>query len=183
MKKRSIPITKANYLINHGPTVLITSGTEERDNIMTLAWQMPASGNPVRLAISVAPERFSHELITQGKAFGVNLPTIQLYKTVLLCGSQSGREIDKFKRSGLTRMAAKKIPCPLIRECVAHIECRLVNAWNAGDHTIFLGEVVAACADEDAFNSHLQLNNNIQTLHHMGGPYFAHPLGVKELTI
>jgi flavin reductase (DIM6/NTAB) family NADH-FMN oxidoreductase RutF len=58
-----------------------------------------------------------------------------------------------------------------------------VDSWNAGDHTLFLGEVVAASADEGVFDTYLKLNSNVQTLHHMGGRYFAHPLGVKELSL
>ena len=150
---------------------------------MTLAWQTPASGHPMRIVISVAPQRFSHQLIMQHHAFAVNIPTIDIYRSVLICGSLSGRDTDKFKVAGLTRRHAQTISCPLIEECIGHIECRVVDSWNAGDHTLFLGEVTAAWADEGVFDTYLKLNTHIQTLHHMGGRCFAHPLGVKELSL
>ncbi len=179
--KKPVPISKANRLINHGPTVLVTSASGGNDNIMTLAWNMPASGNPMRVVISVAPQRFSHGLIMESGAFAINIPTTRISRAVMLCGSLSGREVDKFERAGLTRLKAQKIPCPLVGECIGHLECKVVESWDAGDHTLFLGEVVAASADSDVFNEVLRLDEETQTLHHLGGRYFAHPMGVKEL--
>jgi flavin reductase (DIM6/NTAB) family NADH-FMN oxidoreductase RutF len=100
-QKQSIPVSIANHLVNHGPTVLVSSGSAEKDTIMTLAWQTPASGHPMRIVISVAPQRFSHTLIMHHSAFAVNIPTIDIYRAVLICGALSGRDTDKFKSAGL----------------------------------------------------------------------------------
>jgi flavin reductase (DIM6/NTAB) family NADH-FMN oxidoreductase RutF len=174
-----IPITNANRLINHGPTVLITSRRGDKMNVMTAAWQMPVSFKPVLVAVSIGQERFSHELILQSREFVINIPHIRMLKEVLCCGTQTGREIDKFKVCKLTPVKAQKVKAPLIEECLGNIECNLHSIHEAGDHTIFIGEVVAASVKEGIFDGYLKVDlDQAKTLHHLGGKVFCHPDGI-----
>ena len=131
-------------------TVLVTSRHEGRDNIITLDWAMPVSFAPPLVAISVAPKRFSHDMIKGSKEFVLAIPTPQMQEAVLYCGTHSGKDTDKFKGSGLTKAKASKVKAPLIKEAGANIECRLFSSLEAGDHTIFIGEVLETHKESDS---------------------------------
>lgn len=176
---KSIPITKAYRLINHGPTVLITSKLRDKINVMTAAWQMPVSFKPALVAVSIDRERFSHRLILKSREFVMNIPHAGMMKEVLCCGTQSGKDIDKFKVCKLTPVKAHTVDAPLIEECIGNIECKLYSIHETGDHTIFVGEVVAASVKEGIFDGYLRVDlDGAKTLHHLGGKVFCHPDGI-----
>jgi len=106
------------------------------------------SFKPPYLGIGVAPKRFSYGLLKQAKDFAVNIPSRSMLAPTEICGSKSGRKVDKFEASGLTREKASKISAPLIAECPVNIECVKVKEVEAGDHTWFVGEIVASRKDE-----------------------------------
>ena len=151
MAKRSLDVRKVTRLVNHGPTVLVSCRHAGRSNLITLAWTTPVSADPQLLAVAVAPGRFSHDLIANSREFVVNVPGSVLLPQVWHCGTVSGRLGDKFKSAGLTEEPARRLEAPLVAECFAHIECEVVEAPVLGDHTLFVGEVVAASAERDAF--------------------------------
>lgn len=176
MSFKSIPIINANRLINHGPTVLITSKLGEKINVMTAAWQMPVSFKPMLIAVSIGHERFSHKLILGSREFVVNIPHLGIIQEVFCCGTHSGRNTDKFNICKLTPLKAQKIVAPIIKECIGNIECGLYSHHEAGDHTIFIGEVVAASVKEGIFDGYLRVDlDQAKTLHHLGGKTFCHP--------
>lgn len=176
MAFKDIPITKANRLINHGPTVLITSRSKDRINVMTAAWQMPVSFKPMLVGVAIGHTRFSHSLIEESGEFVVSLPHVGMVEKVWCCGTHSGKDSDKFALCNLTPIKAKKVKAPLIKECIGNIECRLYKQHPAGDHTIFVGEVVAASVQEELFDEYLRVDlEAAQTLHHLGGKMFCSP--------
>lgn len=137
--------------VNHPTQVVLVTAKEEvtvlgkkqiKDNIITLAWHMPTSFEPMLYAISVGKTRFSCKLIKESKAFVVNFVPYTLEKEVLFCGTRSGEHMDKFKEAGLTREEARKIDCPRIKEALAYLECEVVNEIETGDHIIFVGKVI-----------------------------------------
>ncbi|MEW6328487.1 MAG: flavin reductase family protein [Candidatus Micrarchaeota archaeon] len=125
--------------------VLVTSVDEKgKPNIITLAWAMPASFEPPLVAIAIGKTRYSHSLVRTCKEFVVNFPGESLARETLLCGSISGRNKNKFEEAKLTPMRAEKVKPPVIKECARALECRVAKEIDAGDHTIFIGEVLAA---------------------------------------
>lgn len=172
--KREIPLSKANRLLNSGPVVLVSTHYKGKSNIMTVAWQMPVSQAPPLVAISVRESRYSHTLIEKSREFVLNIPTIELLSVVDYCGSVSGRELDKFKEMNLTPVPAKKVSAPLIGECVGHLECKLSSSHEAGDHTVFVGEVVSASAEETLFDEHWMVEK-AKLIHHLGGDLYTVP--------
>jgi flavin reductase (DIM6/NTAB) family NADH-FMN oxidoreductase RutF len=136
----------ANFRILYpSRVVLVTSaGKSGKPNIMTVAWTAILSMNPFMVGIAVSPKRHSHKLISESKEFVVNLPAFELEKQMEFCGTKSGRDIDKFKETGLTPAKSEKVKAPRIAECYAWLECKLVNSIETGDHTFFVGEVVAS---------------------------------------
>lgn len=174
--KEEIPLSKANRLINSGGVILVTSTSiEGKSNIITLAWQMPVSHEPPLCAISIAKKHFSHQIIESTREFVINVPNTTLLKQVKFCGSISGRDVDKFKESGLTSIPAKVVRPPLIEECIGHLECEVLEMYPAGDHTIFIGKIVAASVNKDLFNDTCWKINRKDTnlIYHFGGTVFA----------
>jgi len=123
-----------------------------KTNIISLSFSMPVSYSPPILVISVGLSKYSHQLIEETKEFVVNTPTGEMGKATMLCGTISGREHDKFKEANLTPLPAKVVKPPLIKECVGHLECKVCREVTAGDHTLFIGDVVAATVDEGIFD-------------------------------
>ncbi|MDH5299192.1 MAG: flavin reductase family protein [Desulfobulbaceae bacterium] len=171
-----LPITRANRLINHGPAILVTASLHGRHNVMTAAWAMPASHTPPMVAVAIGPGRYTHELIMESREFVVNIPNTALLDAVWCCGTTKGRSMDKFAHCNLTPVAGKRVAAPLIKECIGAIECRLASHSTAGDHTIFIGEVLAVWARPDLFDQRLLIEKEeAQTLHHLGGRDFCPP--------
>jgi len=153
-------------------TVLVTCGEAEKANIITLAWAMPTSINPPLVAISVRPNRYSYKLITETQEFVVNIPTMEIVKETLFCGRRSGKDYDKFKETKLTLNPAKSVKTPIIKECVAHLECKLEQTVTTGDHDILVGEVVEAYAQKDCFKEEFDIKK-AKLIYHLGGSKFT----------
>jgi flavin reductase (DIM6/NTAB) family NADH-FMN oxidoreductase RutF len=126
--------------------ILATSHSGGKSNIITLGWHCPLSFKPPLIGISVGKTRFSHSLIEKGREFVVSIPTEEMLEKVLLIGNKSGRDTDKFTEFKLTPLQATAVKPPLIKECPINIECKVVGELDAGDHTLFSGEVVASHA-------------------------------------
>ncbi|MBU0628783.1 MAG: flavin reductase family protein [Nanoarchaeota archaeon] len=113
-----------------------------KDNIITLAWHMPVSFNPNLYAIAIGKTRFSCEIIKKSKVFVVNFMPFSLKEAAVFCGTKSGMHIDKFKEAGLGKEDCRNVDCPRIKEALAYIECKVVDEVDAGDHIIFIGQVL-----------------------------------------
>jgi len=122
--------------------VLISSSAEGKDNVMTAAWCFPLSAEPPLFGVSISQKRYSHGLIKKSGEFVINIPGSGLMEAVRICGENSGRDSDKFELAGLTKENSEKVAAPSIKECIASIECKVVNSLETGDHVIFVGEAV-----------------------------------------
>jgi flavin reductase (DIM6/NTAB) family NADH-FMN oxidoreductase RutF len=139
-------------------TVLVSCiGKKGKPNIITLAWTMPTSFDPPLIALSIAHKRHSHTLISESMELVINIPTMNILKETLFCGRTSGRDRDKFKETGLTPIPARKVKPPIIKECIAHLECKLINQMITGDHTLFIGKIIEAYANEGVFTEKYNL--------------------------
>jgi len=119
-------------------------------NVITLGWAMPTSGKPPLCVISVGHTRYSHECLTKTPEFVLALPSEEQFKESLFCGTNSGRDMEKVAASGFKTRKASKVKPPLLEGCVTCLECRVVSTHETGDHTLFVGEIVAAHIDDDA---------------------------------
>jgi len=113
-------------------------------NIITLGWAMPTSGSPPMCAVSIGLPRYSHELLEEVPEFVLTFPAEDMEEAMLFCGTKSGRDVDKFAEAGLTAIPGVAVRPPLIGEAVTNMECRVASTHRTGDHTIFVGEIVAA---------------------------------------
>lgn len=130
------------------PAVMVSCGTMEKSNIITVAWTGILNTNPAMCYISVRPERYSHDIIKENGEFAINLTTKQLAYATDWCGVKSGRDVDKFKEMKLTKERANIIKAPLIKECPVSVECKVKEIVPLGSHDMFVAEIVAIDADE-----------------------------------
>lgn len=130
------------------PAVMVSCGTMEESNIITVAWTGILNTNPAMCYISVRPERYSHEIIKENGEFAINLTTRQLAYAADWCGVKSGRDVDKFKEMKLTKEKANIISVPLIKESPVSVECKVKEIVPLGSHDMFVAEIVAIDADE-----------------------------------
>lgn len=128
---------------------LVTCGDRGRTNIIAVSFCMPVSREPPMVACAIGQKAYSIHVIEKTKEFVINVPTQELKRQIYYCGLHSGRDVDKFKETGLTAQSARYVDAPIIAECVAHMECRVEQAVRSGDKVLFIATVVDAYADED----------------------------------
>ena len=131
------------------PVVMVSLADRDgRPNIITLAWVGTVCTNPPMVSISVRPERYSYPILKESGEFVINLTTEELAAATDYCGVRSGRDVDKFKETGLTREKADIVKAPMIKESPVNIECKVRQILPLGSHDMFLADVVAVHADE-----------------------------------
>lgn len=160
MARKSFPLSKVYGLLEPGPVVLVTTAHQGRRNIMTLSWHTMLEFEPPLVGCVVSDRNHSFELLKASKECVINIPTVELADKVVGCGNTSGAKTDKFKRFGLTPLPAKMVGAPLIQECSANLECRVVDTTMVSKYSLFVLEVVQAWIDPAV--------KDPRTLHHRG---------------
>lgn len=130
------------------PAVMVSCGTFEKSNIMTVAWTGILNTNPAMVYISVRPERYSYNLIKESGEFVINLTTENLAFATDWCGVKSGANVDKFKEMNLTKEKGNFVSCPMIKESPVSVECKVKEIRDLGSHHMFVAEVLAIDADD-----------------------------------
>ena len=131
------------------PVVMVSAADKEgRDDIITVAWAGTVCTNPPMVSISIRPERYSYHMIRETGEFVINLTTEELAFATDYCGVKSGRDVDKFKETGLTREKAEKVKAPMIAEAPVSIESKVKEIRELGSHHMFIAQVAAVHADE-----------------------------------
>lgn len=124
--------------------VLVVTKDKIKPNIMPAGWCMRCSFNPQLIAISVGKTRYTHKLLSLSKEFVIAIPNKELINLVNFSGSCSGRNIDKFKKAKIETKKAEKVDLPLIKKATINFECEKHSSCDSGDHTIFIGKILAA---------------------------------------
>jgi len=149
--KLSLP---AQTILLPSPVLIIgTCDLEDKPNIMNAAWGGISSSNPPCINVSLREATLSYQNIKQTRAFTVNIPSEKYYREADFVGMVSGRECDKFKKTGLTPEKSKMVNAPIVKEFPYALECNLVREIELGLHTMFIGEIVGMVADSDVLSS------------------------------
>jgi flavin reductase (DIM6/NTAB) family NADH-FMN oxidoreductase RutF len=171
-KKEDVNPEDIPYLLHPYPATLVTTiGKDGKPNVLAVAWIIPVSVDPPHIAMSLRPQRHSYKLLTENREFVVNIPNFDLAKQVVFCGRRSGRDYDKFRETGLTPVEARKASAPIIKECIAHLECRLEKIVKVSDHILCIGKVVAAYASNKCYGRHYDLSQHQPLLHLRGNTF------------
>ena len=130
------------------PAVMVSCGSMEKSNIITVAWTGILNTNPATVYISVRPTRHSYNLIKESGEFVINLTNQKLAYATDWCGVKTGAKLDKFKEMKLTKQKANFISCPMIKESPVSVECKVREIKDLGSHHMFVADVLAINADE-----------------------------------
>ncbi len=135
------------------PAVMVSCGSMEKSNIITVAWTGILNTNPPMVYISVRKERYSYDIIKSSGEFVINLTNENLKYATDWCGVKSGKNIDKFSKLKLTKEKAKFVKCPMIKESPISIECKVKEIKEMGSHDMFIADVLAINVDEKYIDS------------------------------
>ena len=160
MAKRAYPLSKVYGLLEPGPVLLLTTAHRGRSNIMAMSWHTMMEFEPPLVGCVVSGRDFSFAALTATRQCVLNIPTVELQAAVVGCGNTSGARIDKFQRFGLTPLPAATVAAPLIAECYANLECRVVDTRLMNRYNFFVLEVQKAWLDP--------ARKDPRTLHHRG---------------
>jgi flavin reductase (DIM6/NTAB) family NADH-FMN oxidoreductase RutF len=141
---KRMQIRKAFTLMESGPVVLVTTNDGARNNIMTISWTMVVGFTPL-FAITTGPWNYSYAALRKSRECVISIPTVDLIDQVVGVGTCSGADTDKFKEFGLTPVKGRHVRSPLIKECLANIECKVIDIVKK--HNIIVLEGVAAYFD------------------------------------
>jgi len=172
--RRPIAETDARRLLSGGPVTLVTSAYHGKNNVMPAAFVTPLSFDPPLVGVAIGPSRHSYDMIRCSEQFALNIPGRRLLHHVQYLGSISGKDVDKLELTKLPTFKALRVEAPLIEGCIAYIECGLVDALRTGDHVLFVGQVLAASADAEAFDETWLLEDDDEKpLHYLGVNRYA----------
>jgi len=160
------------------PAVMVSCGTMEKSNIITVAWTGIINTNPAMVYISVRPERYSYDIISNTKEFVINLTTTDLAYATDWCGVKSGKNIDKFEYLRLTKENAEYVKCPMIKESPVNVECRVREIKKLGSHHMFIADVLSIHADNNYIDKNGAFDiTKCNLISYANGKYFS--LGKK----
>jgi flavin reductase (DIM6/NTAB) family NADH-FMN oxidoreductase RutF len=162
---KALSLDKVYQLLEPGPVVLLTTSYKGRANVMTMSWHTMVEFVPPLIACVVSNADYSYQALRASKECVIAIPALELAAKVVGVGNCSGREVDKFKRFGLTALPAEHVKAPLVAECFANLECRVVNTRLVNEFNLYVLEVVKAWRDP--------AQKNAKAIHHHGNGRFA----------
>ena len=165
--KRAFPLAQVYGLLEPGPVVLVTTARAGRANVMPMSWHTMMEFEPPLVGCVISNRNHTFGTLRATGECVINVPTVELAKKVVGCGNACGRKVDKFKRFGLTPIAASTVAAPLIAECYASLECKLVDRRLVTRYNFFILEVVKAWIDPR--------RKLRKTIHHQGEGVFLVP--------
>lgn len=163
-KKRAFPLAQVYCLLEPGPVVLVTTARAGRQNIMPLSWHTMMEFEPPIVGCVISNRNHTFKILQATGECVINLPGVELAEKVVGCGNTSGRRVDKFKAFGLTPMSGAIVQAPLIVECHAHLECKVIDRTLVDRYNFFVVEVVKAWVDPR--------QKHPRTMHHQGEGVF-----------
>lgn len=147
MAKHSLPLSKVYTLLEPGPVVLVSTAGKPWPNIMTMSWHLMMEFEPPMVGCIISDRNHTFGTLKKSKECVINIPTVALAKQVVGCGNCTSADTDKFKTFGLTQEKAALVGAPLIAECYANLECRVVDTRLTNTYCFFVLEVAKAWKD------------------------------------
>ena len=174
----TVPLDKAYRLLNHGPTVLVSSAHSGECNVMAAAWSMPLDFSPPKVTVVIDKATRTRELVDGSGFFALNIPARRLAQATVGVGIDSAKTVpDKLQRHGIVTFRTADSELPLVEGCVGWLLCKVVlEPHNQNTYDLYIGEVVAAWADSRVFvQGHWKFDqapDELRTLHYVAGGQF-----------
>jgi flavin reductase (DIM6/NTAB) family NADH-FMN oxidoreductase RutF len=154
--------------------VIVTASARSRDDAMTAAWHSSISLRPPIYGVAVTSKRFTYQLITESREFGINFIPLEKASLAAAVGGTSGQQMDKFERFDIKKEKPLKTTAPILKDAYAAYECKLVDSKPYGDHIWIVGEIVAVHISKEAFTPTEALDlNKIKPLLYLGSDFYA----------
>ena len=160
MAKKAFPLSKVYGLLEPGPVVLVTTAGNGHTDIMAMSWHTMMEFEPPQVGCVISNRNYSFGLLKKSKECVINIPTVDIAGKVVGCGNTTGANMDKFQKFDLTPEPASQVGPPLIKECFANLECRVIDGRLAASYCFFVLEVVKAWINPAV--------KNPKTIHHLG---------------
>jgi flavin reductase (DIM6/NTAB) family NADH-FMN oxidoreductase RutF len=157
---KELPLSKVYQLLEPGPVVLLTTARKGRANVMAMSWHMIIEFEPPQLACVVSGNDYSFAALRATRECVIGIPALKLATKVVKVGNSSGRDIDKFAKFGLTKIPATRVKPPLLADCFANLECKVIDGRFVNKYNLFILEVLTAWIDP--------AQKNPKTIHHRG---------------
>jgi flavin reductase (DIM6/NTAB) family NADH-FMN oxidoreductase RutF len=178
MKNKNLPLSQVYRLLEPGPVVMVTTARNGNNNVMTMSWHTMLDFEPQLIGCVISNRDYTFNTLKATKECVIAIPTVEIAEKVVKVGNSSGRDTDKFKTFGLTAAAASRVKAPLIAECYANIECKIIDKAMANKYNFFVLEALKAWIDP--------AQKHPRTIHHMGkgvfgvdGKIIKHPSKMK----
>lgn len=167
-------IWNGGALLGPVPPVLVTCGTMEHPNILTVGWTGICATHPPMTYISVRPTRYSYPLIDESGEFAINLTTTAMYRETDFCGVRSGKDTDKIAKCGFHLLPSEQISAPILEESPLSLCCKVTQKIPLGSHDMFLAEIVGVAVEERFVDSKGKLNlQQAGLMAYAHGEYFS----------
>lgn len=164
MRRRPLPLANVYRHLEPGPVVLLTTARAGRANVMAMSWHTMLEFEPPLVGCVVSNRNLSYAALVATKECVIAIPTADIARRAIACGNVHGRRGDKFAQAGLTPVPASRVRAPLVDECYANFECRVVDTRMVRKYCFFVVEVVQAWADPRV--------RDPRTIHHRGRGVF-----------
>ena len=145
--KKAFPLSRVYGLIEPGPVVMVSTLHKGRANVMAMSWHTMIDFEPPMIGCIISNRNHTFGMLKATRQCVINIPTVELAAQVVGCGNTSGRTVEKFQKFGLTPMPATDVDAPLVAECYANLECKLVDAKMVTRYNFFILEVFRAWID------------------------------------
>ena len=167
-------VWKPSTLLSPLPAALVTCGTVEEPNVLTVAWTGIINSSPAMTYVSIRPERWSHHLIAESGEFVINVTTDELVRAADFCGVRSGKDTDKFAEMKLTVLPASQVKAPILAQSPVSLECKVTEVKHLGSHDMFIAEIVAVQVDDKYIQEDGKLDlRKAGIMFYSHGEYFA----------
>ena len=168
------PLRDALRLLAPGPVTLVSTMLQGQPNLMTAGWVSAQSMVPTMITVAIHPERLTHQFANESEQFVISIPVLDQIAIVHNAGLVSGRAGDKFAALGVEPIESTIVEAPRVSGCAAYIECQLRDRVTAGDHDLFIAEVVYVAADDESFTGFWNVSVDAgRLLHHLGADHYA----------
>lgn len=165
MEKKSLPLSQVYKLLEPGPVVMVTTARRGERDVMTMSWQMMIDFEPPIFACVISDQNYTFGLLKATKECVINIPSVELAKKVVGVGNTTGSKVDKFKKFQLSTEPASTVKAPLLTECFANLECKVIDMKLAKKYNIFILEVLKAWTRPS--------KKRPRTIHHCGEGVFV----------
>lgn len=144
MAKKSIPLSEVYRLLEPGPVVMVTTARKDEVDVMTMSWHMMIDFEPPILGCVISDQNHTFNILKETKECVINIPTVEMAAKAVAVGNTSGRKVDKFEKFHLLQEPASYVKAPLLSECYANLECKVIDMKMVAKYNIFILEVIKA---------------------------------------